>query len=400
MYHSQRDAMTTAAQSLYVTLAPLPGLDEAERDWRALESRSDRSFFISWGWIGAWLAALPSSIRPELLRVWSQGRIVAMGVLVPRLLRRHGVFLSRALFLNSTGHPDLDALTIEYNGLLTECGFERAAVRACVAFLLSRDDWDEWFLNGLGDPGLFQSANSVHWVSSRQSTCRNVDLAALRRGGGAYLDLLGSNTRHNIRRSIREYEKFGSLALESAANPEQAATFLDGLVQLHQSYWQTKGQPGAFANPFFVEFHTRLVRSLFAEGAIQLLALRAGTETVGYLYNFVDRGRVYNYQAGCDYELGTKSYGRPGLVVHAYAVEFNRSEGHLLYDFMAGDSQYKQALGLGSTTLHWLVAQRPRFRFLVEDGLRWIRAQAISTLSEMRKKDCPSEGSVAQPGTK
>ena len=403
MYHSQRDTMITAAQSqsrsLYVTLAPLPGLEEVERDWRALESRSDRSFFISWGWIGAWLGALPSSIRPELLRVWSQGRIVAVGVLVPRLLRRHGVFLSRALFLNSTGHPDLDALTIEYNGLLTERGFERAAARACVEFLLSRGDWDECFLDGLGDPGLFKSANGVRWLSRRQSKCRFVDLQALRQRGGAYLDLLGSNTRHNIRRSIREYEKFGSLSLESAANPEQAATFLDGLVKLHQAYWQTKGEPGAFANPFFLEFHTHLVRSLFADGSIQLLALRAGTETVGYLYNFVDRGHVYNYQAGCNYALGAKSYGRPGLVLHSYAVEFNRTQGHLLYDFMAGDSQYKQILGLGSTDMVWLVGQRPRLRFLVEDGLRWIRAQAVNSLSEMRKKGCESEGSVAQPKT-
>jgi CelD/BcsL family acetyltransferase involved in cellulose biosynthesis len=215
-----------------------------------------------------------------------------------------------------------------------------------------------------------------------------VDLDALRRSGGAYLGLLGSNTRHNIRRSIREYEKLGPLVLESAATPEQASAFLDGLRQLHQAYWQAKGLPGSFANPFFAEFHARLVRSLFADGSIQLLVLRAGSEIVGYLYNLVDRGRVYNYQSGFNYTLCPNTSGRPGLVAHAYAVEFCRTQGHLFYEFMAGESQYKQALGLGSTDMVWLVAQRTRLRFLLEDGLRRVRARALRTLSEMRKDRC------------
>ena len=126
--------MTAAPRSLRVTLERLPPLAEVERDWRDLEGRSDRSFFMSWSWMGAWLGALPSHVRPELLRVESQGRIVALGVLVGRLIRRHGVFLSRALFLNSTGDPHLDELTIEYNGLLSERGFEREAARGCVEF--------------------------------------------------------------------------------------------------------------------------------------------------------------------------------------------------------------------------------------------------------------------------
>jgi CelD/BcsL family acetyltransferase involved in cellulose biosynthesis len=371
----EHDAIS--GRPLSVTIELLPPFLEVEREWRELESRSDRSFFISWSWIGTWLAALPPHVRPELLRVQSQGRTIALGVLVRRLLRRHGVFLSRALFLNCTGDPHLDTLTIEYNGLLCERGFEQEAARTCVEFLLSRDDWDEWFLDGLPDPGLFDRApgHGARWVSRRNNRCHYVDLEALRRSGGEYLGLLGSTTRHNIRRSNREYETLGPLVLESATTPEQACAFLSGLGQLHQAYWQSKGMPGSFANPFFVEFHLRLVRSLFADGSIQLLVLRAGNQIVGYLYNFVDRGRVYNYQSGFNYDLCAKPSGRPGLVAHAHAVEFNRAQGHLRYEFMAGDSQYKQALGLDSTEMVWLVAQRTRLRFLLEDGLRRIRAR-------------------------
>ena len=38
------------ASALCVTIEPLQSLLEVERDWRGLESRSDRSFFISWSW--------------------------------------------------------------------------------------------------------------------------------------------------------------------------------------------------------------------------------------------------------------------------------------------------------------------------------------------------------------
>jgi CelD/BcsL family acetyltransferase involved in cellulose biosynthesis len=130
------------------------------------------------------------------------------------------------------------------------------------------------------------------------------------------------------------------------------------------------------------------VRSLFADGSIQLLCLRAGSEIVGYIYNLVDRGRVYNYQSGFNYDLCPKQNGRPGLVAHAYAVEFNRAQGHLCYDFMAGDSEYKQSLGVGSTDMIWLVAQRTRLRFLLEDGLRRVRAH-IRTMSENHRGTPP-----------
>lgn len=380
--------MTICARALGVTLERLSAPGEVERDWRELESRSDRSFFRSWSWIGAWLGALPSAIRPELLRVTSEGRTVALGVLVRRRLRRHGVLLSRALFLNSTGDPDLDEITIEYNGLLCERGFEQEAARACIEFLLSRDDWDEWFLEGLQDPGLSDRvpASGVRWVVRRQSKCHHVDLEALRSSGGEYLGLLGSNTRHNIRRSVREYEKLGPLVLESADTAEQVSAFFSGLRQLHQAYWQAKGLSGSFANPFFVEFHAHLVRTLFAEGSIQLLRLRAGNDIIGYLYNFVDRGRVYNYQSGFDYSLCPKPYGRPGLVAHAQAVELNRRLGHLFYEFMAGDSQYKQALGVNATDMVWLVAQRTRFRFWLEDCLRRVRATTLRTITKLRRR--------------
>src|SRR2546426_10181494 len=99
--------MSTITESVRIAHLELPPLGELERQWRDLESRSECSFFMSWCWIGAWLASLPTRIHPRLLRAEAGGRVVGLGVIVPKTVRRHGVFTSRALFLNSTGDPEL-----------------------------------------------------------------------------------------------------------------------------------------------------------------------------------------------------------------------------------------------------------------------------------------------------
>ncbi|UOV04931.1 hypothetical protein MUU75_17950 [Pseudoxanthomonas mexicana] len=41
-----------------VRVERLPAMDVLEARWRALETRSRASFFLSWCWIGTWLATL------------------------------------------------------------------------------------------------------------------------------------------------------------------------------------------------------------------------------------------------------------------------------------------------------------------------------------------------------
>jgi hypothetical protein len=52
---------------------------------------------------------------------------------------------------------------------------------------------------------------------------------------------------------------------------------------------------------------------------------------------------------------------------------------------MAGDSEYKQTLGLGSSDMVWLVAQRFRLRFELEAWLRKIRSKRRRSTSDMPK---------------
>ena len=356
---------------IHVEFTCLPPIAALQQEWRQLEARSECSMFTSWTWIGCWIELLEGRAELRLLRALRDGRTVGLGLLAKFTERRHGVVVSRTLRLHATGRPELDILTIECNGFLVERDGADLTHAAMIDHLLDAEpDWDEAVFDGLSRMPQWPAAGLR--VLCRAKICHHIDLAAVRANRGEYLSLLGRNTRSKIRRSIREFEKLGSIQVRCAADSAQALEFLDGLKSLHQLYWIARGQPGAFAKEFFDRFHRRLVTNGIARGEIQLLAIDAGEHRLGYVYNFVHRGRVCNYQTGFNYDL-IERHSRPGLIAHACSVTHNAGLGHRIYDLLAGDARYKRELGTAMTEMFWVVLQRNRVRFRLEDAARSLR---------------------------
>lgn len=362
-------------------LEPLPPLPQLEAQWRDLESRSDHSFFLTWWWIGAWLEHLPPENRPRLLRVELGDSLAGLGIVCARRISRR-IATSNALYLNSTGDPRYDELTIQYNGLLTQRGVEGWVLRAAVEQLLVEPHWDELYIDGFHRPDLTEVMANAGLLTDvlRRSPGYRVDLDELRATGRPYVESLSSRSRQHLRRSFREAEKLGELSFELAKTQEEGLTFLAELKALHQRSWNARGQPGSFANAFFDEFHADFVASHFAKGVVQLLRMKVGGHPVGYLYSFVHDGRVYVYQSAFDRAFCDTSSWRPGIVCHARAVELNLAAGMRVYDFMGADDRYKKDLATGGSEMVWVAFQRPRVKFRFESWGRALKrgAQALS----------------------
>ncbi len=263
--------------------------------------------------------------------------------------------------MNTTGVPRFDNVWIEYNGL---AGRELGIARLIEAL---PDDWDELFLPGLR-PAAFGGLSEAiirGFVVRIERTVPSffVDLERVRASG--YLSLLGSQTRAQLRRAGREA---GEVQLEVATDVQHALAIYEELIELHQLAWQAKGHPGAFADPWFVKFHARLITKRFPHGEIQLARLRTENGTLGTLYNFVYDGRVLQYQSGLA-ETGNKHL-KPGFLAHSAAIEHAADAGLSVYDFLAGDMRYKKSLSTDQCSMIWARVQRQRFRFLFEDRLR------------------------------
>jgi CelD/BcsL family acetyltransferase involved in cellulose biosynthesis len=349
-----------AADGIRARLEPVD-LDRLGQAWRALEPRSDPSFFQSWGWIGCWLRDLPPERQPRATIATRGEKVVGLGVFLAHCERRHWIVPARTLRLHESGEPALDSLYIEHNGLLAE-RTQAPAVWAAVLGLLTRaGGWDELALAGLSrrTATLCAGAARAHGldlVVRQQRRSAHLDLEGLRRSGRAFADLLSHNTRHQLARARRLYAAIGPLSLHSACTADEALAMLEQLKALHQKSWRRRGQPGCFATPFFETFHRDLIRDRFRHGETQLLRAAAGSRPVGYLYNFAYGDRVYAYQSGFDYAADGRL--KPGLVTHALAIEQAMRDGFAIYDFMAGENRLKASLASHWSEMVWLSVQR------------------------------------------
>ena len=358
------------ARDLTLALAPASETPALPALWRDLEVRADGSFFLSWNWIGPWLAL--SGATPLLLMVRHGQNIVGLALLQPARLRRHVLVRPRALLLHQTGDPARDGITIEYNGILAERRCADAVAQAALAYLVREARCDELHLAGVSEPFATQARRSGLgvWTRARAPSWR-VDLEALRRSGRPYLASIGANTRYQIRRAMRLYERRGALAAVPARSVAEAMAFFADLKALHQRYWQSRGAPGSFS-PFFEQFHRALVTEGVEKGSVELVRIAAGDEAIGYLYNFVHRGHVYNYQTGFAYDADARL--KPGLVSHTLCIERHLAGGAQIYDFLAGDHRYKRNLGSAGPQMLDLVLQRASPVLAAERALRRINA--------------------------
>jgi CelD/BcsL family acetyltransferase involved in cellulose biosynthesis len=363
----------TAKIAVTVRLEEITSIDTVAGMWRALEPCCTISFFQSWGWIGAWLKSLPTDTRLHLIIAETDGELSGLAILAPAKVTRHRLLTSKALFLNEAGLAGYN-FVIEHNGFLLRSGREQQALDACLQFLAAEvHGWDEVFISGIRqDSPLFLSeALAEHDIQRRvlkTSSSRYVDLEELRQSGRDYLDTLSSNTRYQVRRALRKHETNGPLTLAVATTLEQAHAYFEEMKVLHQAYWVGKGMRGSFANHHWEAFHRSLMSERFSHGEIQLLRIAAGAQPIGYLYNFIHNGWVYALQSGFHYEQNHTLH--PGYVSHYLAIEYNLRHGAKIYDFLAGDAQYKYSLGRNDHALAWVVLQRRRWKFTLEDVLR------------------------------
>jgi len=367
-----------------MSIVPLGDLAALEQAWLDLERRADCSFFLSWNWIGCWLRVF--NVRGYVLEARHDNAVVALAILVPARVRRHGWLNVRSLFLNQCGDPDLDVITIEFNGILVDRDFGVPLISRCLEFISRSDrrtgftsDWDELVLGGV--PEEYQAIAGNCGLQADITDIKpsaGVRLDDIRASGRDYLEHLSSNTRYQIRRAIKSYASRGPLSVTVARDVPEALRFLEELKVLHQATWEKRGKPGAFAFASFTRFHSALIQHCLPSGGVEVLRISAGDTTIGYLYNFVFRDWVGFYLSGFAYEQDAKA--KPGLVSHYLCAERYLQAGRKVYDFMAGQNRYKSSLGTPEPAMVTLVLKKPRAKLKLESALRWCKIAIVDRL--------------------
>ena len=366
---------TEMKTNLTVSVQPLTRITDARAKWYSVQEHSKGSFFQSWAWIGAWLEGLPSDDERLLLEIKVQSILIAIGVLNLRKIIRHRFFRSNCLYLNETGIPELDALTIEHNGLLvSEYSDKKLCIIKMISFILREiKNWDEIIVSGVNEENVSDyimaaDENNIYVRILDKKPYYYVDLNDIRLRGQNYIGCLSSNTRQQIRRSIKAYGGHDAISIYQAQSADEGIFFYEKMKMLHQPYWLARGHTGAFSDNVRNEFHQRLIIAGVPEGSVQLLKISTDKGCIGYLYNFVRDGIVSNYQGGFVYQ--DKPVFRPGLVSHYMAIEHNLNNGMNIYDFLAGEHRYKKSLSTIEGEMFWIALQKRRVMFRIEGSLQ------------------------------
>ena len=352
---------------------PLPPLETLEREWRRFDKLGGHSFFATWSWIGTWLQSRAPSPETKLLRVLNGSATIGLSLLTMKQGRRplSGV----QAWLNSSGEPDFDCITIEHNGFASNLPRPSELWPSLSNWFASeKTEFSELVLPGVYDDAPAAGGDGLI-ILDRVERGYRVPLLEISSGQGVW-PLLSRNSRQQLRRSMRAFERHGPLSLQAADDGPSALKFFAEMKDLHVRSWTRRGLRHSFVNPFFETFHRELILNGIAENSVDLLRISAGERALGYLYNFRRNKSVCSYQSGFDDSVAGE---RPGYVCHALAISHYAAESMHHYDFLGKGNQLKQSYGIEHYDLHWRRFRRPTLRYRTE-------ALARSLMSRSRKR--------------
>lgn len=361
-------------------------LARLEPEWRELLARSDTDQPTqSPTWLTAWWRVFGprDGRRLRVVTLRAGSRLVG---LIPLCARTHWYRRAlpfRRVELLASGEDEADEICSDYIGPITERGIEEDVAQELARLLSTRvlGAWDELVMPSMDGERAFGPL--LGQMLTRAGTpascveCGTSPYIALPATWESYLAALPSSRRYLVTRSLRDWEKWAG-SPPSLVRVESAAELASGkrvLTALHGERWSADGHAGVFGSSRFAAFHDAVMPRLLAEGALDLSWLTAHGEPVAVLYSVVWNRRVYFYQSGRS--VGVPKHIRPGIVAHACAIRRAIAAGLREYDFLAGDSQYKQQLALATRPLVTLRAVnapvRERARLAVERAVVAIR---------------------------
>lgn len=347
--------------SYSIQISPGSDLETLKKDWTAIQRLEDVPFFLTWSWVEIWI----KTYNPRKLVVTARYKadIVAIGLFTfSNKLSLYSI-KTRQLRLHQTGDSQMDQIWMEYNDFLCKSEHRSPAVNACLkALRIMNSDWDELVMSmmTLSRGSEVLESNDTASIYIRRP-CYACNLKSIRLQDNNYLQSLTSNTRYQIRRSIRQYEKLhGELSLQVAQDQQQALDFFQQAGPFHLARWEDSG----YKNELFTDFHRNLIKTCFNDNSVDLLKVKSGNTTIAIMYYLIEGKKVFFYLHGLHFEDDPKL--KPGLVAHSLASQYYLEQGMDIYDYMGGYSQYKHQLAEQSENLVTVVIQRSRSRFRLE----------------------------------
>jgi CelD/BcsL family acetyltransferase involved in cellulose biosynthesis len=352
-------------------------------------------------WLLAWWRQFGEADGRELRTIAVEDRGELVG-LVPLAIRgathRHAIPVRRVELLG-TGEDEADEIAPDYAGALAAGGKQDDVARVVADAIVdgALGPWDELRLPAMSceDPFVPRLAEALRGRGLAAPVTRSGEahFVSLPRTWSTYLRELGSSRRYVVNRSLRELDRWagkGGWVLRSAVTAADLDEGRRVLHDLHAERWSAAGRRTVFPSPRFKRFHDEVMPRLWAgeDGAsLDLLWLTVRDRPIAAAYSVVFGNKVYFYQSGR--RLDVPKALRPGIAMHALAIQRSIEAGRREYDFLQGTSRYKRDLSQGSRSLVTLRAVAPHLRARAVEAARMITERAVAQVRGLRRSGRP-----------
>jgi CelD/BcsL family acetyltransferase involved in cellulose biosynthesis len=351
-------------------------LDDLLPEWKELFAADCRATpFQSPAWVRAWGRHWARGMRPWIVVVRRQGRLVGLAPLWRERALPH------VRSLRAGGEP------ADYWDLLA-LPDARGEVEAAVAQELRRrrGEWDA--LNVMSLPPGSTTAGTLercglHVTQRSLVACPGVVLPD---SFDAYLATLPSRRRTNLRRRLRHLDE-GELELR-VPRLEDLPNAIDRWQALRVTQWGAMGKQLTRAQTThqFRDFLVDVVAELIPAGrALVWEFVRAG-EVVGSFVNFCDERTFYQYVGAFAPELGGLAIGK---IATAEGIRSSIAAGREYYDFMRGAEDYKYWYGAQDRLSPTVVFASGGARSVLKGRAGVLRDQLVAAAERLRSREPP-----------
>src|SRR5215813_12630577 len=256
--------------------------------WDDLLARSaSNTIALTWDWLWTWWEVFGSDRELSILVVRDGEEIIAIAPLLGRVVQRYSILPFTRLELLASGEEEVEEICSEYLDFIIAKGREEEACRAIVRYLRDHDhEWDEILLAALpGNSPTLRLLGSNAASESLQVQPVSTDLALyleLPDNYTEFLQGLGTSLKREIRKDRRTAASKGH-RFRVIDDPREFDEAFAILIKLHQSRWNSRGEPGVFGNARFRAFHELLAGRLLGRDRLKLFVLEVGGEPIAAL---------------------------------------------------------------------------------------------------------------------
>jgi CelD/BcsL family acetyltransferase involved in cellulose biosynthesis len=309
--------------------------------WDELALADSRDgFFRTSAWYSSWMEHIRPDAEPFVIIVKDRsGNIVGLAPLCRLQYRDLGFRLT------AIGWAGREVVSGDFLGIVSD-GEHKARVTSLVLDFVVRvrGKWGALVMGELIDDS--DSCRAVEQFGKEQGfalrrqeerICPYISLPATFE---AYLMSLGSSSRYNIRRRIREVIDKKKAVVRVYSRPEDLVRHLPTLIELHVARWRKDNLPGTLSRNGVLPFLNTVCSTLPPAAGCRLYVLEHEDRPVAAILMFHFGCSAVYYQAGWDPASPLATNGA-ALVLMALTIRDSIEQGFQYYEFLRGDEAYK-----------------------------------------------------------